>query len=369
MSWSSFHKQSEDLASKAHEAMRQGRYAAAIELFRDAAIAEESALEALDPSKVRTLGITAVSAVALWYKGGELSEAERLAHRCFGFRELPNFATEQLRSLLQAIWNERAQRAAGISFVPGQVIVSVRGGTIVKGGAPLDLIVDKVQAVQSLFYRTAELIQGKALRRKGPPAKELQERCKPWLFQSVPASYQFAVAIQKPAQGDMFPENEIPPEVLTRTFLSILKATGEDPEDKLRSLVPDDGYRNTFLKLTRNLTPTGKSYSEIEINSTVPQEKVIFLPSSRKAITETLRKAIPKNENGSEEVTLRGVLRAVHLDQDWLELSIAADKVSVHGVGESVDDLIGPMVNHDVIVRAFRDKKEKYKFIDIEQDE
>jgi hypothetical protein len=59
----------------------------------------------------------------------------------------------------------------------------------------------------------------------------------------------------------------------------------------------------------------------------------------------------------------------VHLDQDWLELSVAANKVSVYGVGESVDDLIGPMVNHDVIVRAFRDRKEKYRFVDIEQDE
>ena len=158
MVYYSFHRQSEDLASKAHEALRLGRHTVATELFRDAAIAEEKALDELDPSKVRTVGITAVSAVALWYKGGELSEAERLAHRCFGFDKLPNFATEQLRSLLQAIWNEKAQFAAGVSFVPGQVIVSVRGGTIVKGGAPLDLIVEKVQAVQNLFYRTAEFI-------------------------------------------------------------------------------------------------------------------------------------------------------------------------------------------------------------------
>lgn len=39
------------------------------------------------------------------------------------------------------------------------------------------------------------------------------------------------------------------------------------------------------------------------------------------------------------------------------------------GVGETVDDIIGPMVNHDVIVRVRRGRNQVLQFIDIEVDE
>jgi hypothetical protein len=63
---------------------------------------------------------------------------------------------------------------------------------------------------------------------------------------------------------------------------------------------------------------------------------------------------------------LRGILRAVHLDKDWLD--VVVDGVSVHVVGlqDAVDDVIGPMVNRAVIVRTVRVSRKKLKFVDIE---
>jgi hypothetical protein len=40
--------------------------------------------------------------------------------------------------------------------------------------------------------------------------------------------------------------------------------------------------------------------------------------------------------------------------------------VHVSGVGETVDDVIGPMVNHQVTVHATRDQKGVVRFKDIE---
>ena len=168
-------------------------------LFEQAARAEVLALASLGQDKPRTLGVTAVSAAALWYKSGKLEEAEQVAHRASVMGGMPGFALDELRRLLQAIWNEQAQKSAGILFVPGQVLISVKGGEVVSGGAPLDTILEKIQIIQSIFYRTAEFIKDLPLRKKGPPSKELQARCRPWLFQSVPGSYQFVVAVQKPA--------------------------------------------------------------------------------------------------------------------------------------------------------------------------
>ena len=312
-----------------------------------------------------------MSAVALWYKAGELELAERLAHKAAANMTMPVFAIEELRGLLQAIWNEQAQKSAGISFASGQVTVSVKGGGVVTGGAPLDLILDKVQIVQSVFYRTAEFLKSLPLRKKGPPSKELQERCRPWLFQSVPGSYQFAVAIQKPRQGELFPSGEPEPEALTETFLSILRAVGEDPADGLKAIVADDDYRQTFLKMARNLAPTGKVFDQIEIRGAAERSPIVLSPSTRKQISATLR--VPTlqvaTEAPNDELLLNGTLRALDLDNDWLEVTVDGTHRRVNGVGEAIDDIIGPMVNHEVKVRVRPGKRNALHFIDIEQEE
>jgi hypothetical protein len=56
------------------------------------------------------------------------------------------------------------------------------------------------------------------------------------------------------------------------------------------------------------------------------------------------------------------------LDRDWLEISIG-DGRHQKIAGETVDDVIGPMVNHDVIVRAVRGRRDILNFVDIEQQE
>ena len=74
----------------------------------------------------------------------------------------------------------------------------------------------------------------------------------------------------------------------------------------------------------------------------------------------------PPQDTESTEVALRGVLRAVHLEKDWLELYVNDASVRISGVVETVDDVIGPMVNHSVVVQVSRDNKGTYIFRDIE---
>jgi hypothetical protein len=286
---------------------------------------------------------------------------------------MPSFALAELRILLQTIWNDQAQRQAGISFVPGQVIVSVKGGQVVTGGAPLDLIIDKVQNVERLFYRTAEFVTSLPLRKRGLPSKQIQERYRPWLFQSVPGSYQFVVAVQKPPQGELFDTDHPEPEILTKTFMSILRAAGENPVEELKAIVPKDDYREMFLRMTRNLAPAGKVVSQIEIRSAGDPRPVVLSTSTRKLISETLRTPgeVTEGQVVEEEKTLRGVLRALDLNKDWLDVVVAGEPQRVTGVGEVIDDLIGPMVNHEVSVRVRRRRgwRKAWTFIDIEQEE
>ncbi len=366
MTWAELHAESERLAIEAHLALRERNISQALDLYGRAAEAERRALELLDVSKVRTRGITAVSAVALWFKAGEYVHAEQLAHLMLADMHIPDFARDELRNLVQAIWTESSKQKAGVAFIPGQVMVSVKGGEVVTGGAPLDLIVDKVQTIQSMFYRTIEFLNGVSHRRVGQPSKELQESCRPWLFQSVPGSYQFSVAIQKPTQTDFF-KKDIEPERIAQHFLEIVSASSGDDTSELERIVPDETYRNTFLKLTRNLSPTGKSFDRIELRASGEVQPVALGVESRSNINQQLRKKSVlqvKTEATSEE--LKGTLRAVHLDKDWLEVIVDSVPMHIDGLQDAVDDVIGPMVNREVTVRVVRVSEKKLKFVDIE---
>jgi hypothetical protein len=368
MTWLEHHKRSEGLAGEAELATRSGDYARARQLYAEAAAAESFALQEIDTSKSRTLGISAVSAVSLYYKADQLTDAESVAYRWLALEHLPPFAADQLRGLLQSIWSEQIRERSNIGFAPGQVIVSVKGGEVVEGGAPLDLIVAKVQTVQSLFYRTAEFLRGLPHRKHGGPTKEIQDTCRPWLFQTVPGSYQFAVAVQEPRQPDLF-KSELRPKEVADHFLNILRASVEAPDEALPEIVPDQDYRSTFLKLTRNLAPTGKTFGQLDIRSAVETRTISLLPSTRQAVGQAIRQARPSAPAEAEEEAIRGVLRAVHLDQDWLEVTVGTEHIRVDQVGETVDDVIGPMVNKPVVVQVVKDSRGKYHFRDMEADD
>lgn len=372
MTWSESHRVSEELASAAHVALRNGLSSQAETLFERAAEAEETALAQLNPSdKPRTFGITAISTVALWYRAGVLSRAEAAAYRILAHADVvEEFAVNQLRTLLQMIWNLKAQQEAGVKFIPGQVQVSVKGGQVVTGGAPLDLIVDKVQTIQAMFYRTIEWLSDKPLRRHGPAPTEIQELCRPWLFQGVPGSYQFVVAIERTQQLDMFEKKGFEPQEVASTFLSILEGAADDPVAGLNKIVPNPEYKAAFLRLTRNLTPsTGKTFSQMEIKAAGDSRRVLLIPESRKVISKTLRDEAPVVTT-LVPTTISGTLRAVHLNKDWLEVVEDDGKVTkINDVGEALDDVIGPMMNRRVIVQAGEDKTGKLHFRDIELEE
>ncbi|HME56926.1 MAG TPA: hypothetical protein VKF63_01200, partial [Terracidiphilus sp.] len=79
MTWIEFHTASEIAAIEAEEAYRSGDATNARLLYEKAAESEQKALVAVDSAKTRTKGITAVSAVALWYKAAAYKRAEQLA--------------------------------------------------------------------------------------------------------------------------------------------------------------------------------------------------------------------------------------------------------------------------------------------------
>jgi len=64
----------------------------------------------------------------------------------------------------------------------------------------------------------------------------------------------------------------------------------------------------------------------------------------------------------------------LHLDDDWIEISIDGESQKIYGAGEEIDDRIGPMVNRRVVAEVFErsDKsieKKRYSLRDLQLEE
>ena len=366
MTWIQHHRTSEAHASEAEARVRLGKREDARALYALAAVAEEQALEALDLSKARTYGITAVSATSLYFKAGQLDCAERIALASMAFDQLPAFARHQLQHIMQVVWTEQRRQASGLRFVPGQLMVSVSGGQVVAGGAPLQPILDKVKTIESMHCRTVEFLSDTAFRTRGPPSKRIRENYQAWLFQAPPGSYQFAVAIQQDDNEEMFDSRG---ETVADFLFKVLRLGSDGSDEDFSGVVPDARYRETFLKLARNLAPSGKVFDALEVRSADDSQSVKLDQEVRRRLGERIRGLGKANVDATTRRQAHtGVLRAVHLDKDWLEVAVEGRHVKVVGVGEQVDDVIGPLVNKRVLVHVDSDG-EKHRFVDIEPDE
>ena len=131
MTWIQHHSKSEEFAAEAEVFARAGDGDSAKAMYRHAAEAEVAALKDVDPSKSRTVAITAISAVALWYKGEEYTQAEQLAYQILSTSRLPHFGVMQLRGLLQTIWGEQALQRAGVKPSRSEVLTALNYGRAV----------------------------------------------------------------------------------------------------------------------------------------------------------------------------------------------------------------------------------------------
>lgn len=364
MTWLELHNKGSSLAFEAGEMRRSGNNTAANDLYTSAAVTEAQALEMIPFDKIRSIAIVGVSACSLFYKARNPEAAEQLALSLLS-KPIPDFAKIQLQSILQAVWNESVKRRANLEFQPGEVIVSISGPQTVYGGAPIDLVLDRIRTVQNIFYRTVEYLSSSPLRRSGPPARPIVDVCRPWIFSAPAGSYQFAVSVQGAEQKDLFKDNLLP-STITERFLQIVSASSEDDSSKLEEIVSIIEYRPIFKKLTEALRPSSRSQDRVKIYSYDYPQQITLTPrklddtSQRRKLPE-----VPAETATKPDLIITGILRALDLDRDWIIVETDSISTKIIGLQETVDDVIGPMVNRRVIVSAIQRKSALY-YRDIE---
>lgn len=354
------HRQAEELAAEAAAAAEQGRRSTALELYSTAAVFERTAFEKTPADKKRTRSILAVSVVSLLYKARRYEDAELEIFARLASRQLLPWAELQLRELLEVVTDERLIEAKLRRQYTGEsVTLSLRGGDIGAGTGPLDLVLEKAAGFRNLFYRVAEYVGDYPLRLRGGPPKELLDLLQIRTTQPSLGSYQLEIKLTESAQLELLDKPSVrSPDVSDKLF-SFLQALNAGSRERVEAIVPDPGYRKALLDLTRSVAPTGKRIKEIGLYRGKGEEtESVYLTTT---LQERVREVLPPKPKVSAEgyQELRGVLRAVHLDQNWLEMTTPnGQHEKCDTMADMLDDVVGPMVNHDVLVRGTRRTKQ-----------
>ena len=299
----------------------------------------------------------------------DFGTAERLAHTHLADERLLPFAHDDLKDLLQTIWDEQAKEREGTSLVEGDIHVTLRGNQIFRGAAPLGIVEGSLKRMVAIFMRVAEHEIGLPYRLRGGPPKEIVDDYQPWILQSAPGSFRFGVTLRGPAQLRMHLEDErlpTPSHVATRA-LEIVAASVTSPKGEFLELVRGADYQRGFLTLARDLSPSGTYHQLLELHQAQTGRRVPLSASSRRSLTESLRQFdVASGATVEEPVSIEGILRGVDLNNDWLRLDTDEGTKTISKVGEPVDDIIGPMVNRPVMVTAYEMPNGDLRFLDIE---
>lgn len=362
------HTKSEALASEAELAVRAGDRGRAIKLYARAAGYELQALNGIPEQKARTRGILAVSAASLYYKAREWDAAEQVIFRFLSETGLASKFRQDLRELLEVVWDERVLEEEQHSHYAGDgMVVSMRGGLVGFGTTTLDQFLHTFDGMRNLFYRVTEWVAGVPFRPSGLPREEIRELLKARTTQPAGGSYRFRIRLVEPNQLKLFDDAPLRPEEVTKTLFNFVESASTGNEQQLVAVVPDEQYRTAMLKLLRNISPDGTRMKELQFQreGAAVGDSVSITKEIRFQIREHLNKRSP-NETPAQEVV--GTLRALDLDKKSIEVSLpgAEDRKRYYASELILDDVVGPMVNQRVLVTGIRRHKQRQMFRDIE---
>lgn len=377
------HDAAQDLAQQALLALQKSQENDAINLYSRAAELEAKALAAIPRNKRRTWNILAVSHASLLYKARQFDEAELALHGYLARRDLLGFARHQLRELLDVVLDERAL-PAGYKYSGEEILFTLRGEDIGRGTAPLDLVLQKAAQVKNVVTRTAELQGGFPFRQAGLPPREVNDFLQSRAGQPIAGSYKFALKLVEPRQLELLAKPRLQAQDVSNRLFSFARlacSEAASAREQLRELVPNDEYRRAMLRLLRNVIPAEQGLSEVELSrarqnpgSLGSVADTVLLPKlARRIVSEKLRVESPQEADESRVVELRGTLRALHLDQNWLEITLVdGEQRHCQTPASVLDDVVGPMVNRRVRVRVEEQhggRRANYQLIDIDLDE
>lgn len=356
---------------RADHLQAQGQRSEAATAYRRAAELEAKALDLVPLDRPQTRGIIAVSSIALYLRSGDAATGIRMAHSFLAESNLPDFATRQLYELIDDFRVSELESIQGRRASADEFECVLDGPRVRRGVAAVDTVIEKIDQVAKLGLRVYEYLAGAKLRTSGPVESHLQARFEMLVAQPTAGSFKFRVRFATQVEQRELIEGTrlVQPEELSANFAAILDAAGSDPT-RFHEQVEDRGYRDAFVKLVRDLAPTGKEVDRVEIHrlGTTVAGTTVLTPPMRKELTKQLKVAKPAR---TRETVRRGILRALNLNERWVALGGKTGRVR-KCIAKSdevlLEDVVERLVNKRVRVTGYNQRNAFYVTDIVEDD-
>ena len=372
------HMQAQELSVRAEMSERAGDSSQARELYLNAAGFERIAYEKIPADKPRTLGALAVSWLALLYKAKSPTVAP-VAYSLLIREDLPRSAVIQIKDILASTWEDQELRDTGRELSEASIEVALKGPDIGSGSAPIGLIANSIDGINRLLYRITESLLDFPLRKRGRPRNTVLNACQAIVTEPQVGSFRFGLRLIDPLQLPMFREDRVRGNEIAKTTFHVLESVSSAPEitelpEMLKEYVPRPEYRRAMLQIVRNFVPDGREVKEMtfSLNNQGEIQSTTLFDFTRFSINQML--AVESHyeiHSDGEYREFNGILRAIHLDRDWLEIALDNDKTQrCEIIHEMLDDVVGPMVNRRVNVKGqWYSPSSRFDLLDIELSE
>lgn len=342
--------------------------------FLQAADLQWKLVNSLPSERIRTSAVFALSSATLYFRGNALDEAEHIIHALLAGPGPEDHIRRELQELLARIWNERQMEKVGFSLPAKPLSVVFSRGQILHGLAPTDAVDTPIRSILNIFHRLAAWKIHLPLTKQ--PQHMLAERYRALTSEPILGSYRVDLYL---AQDQMCLDLDDPSLTVPTTdevmndLIGFLRHASADHYDELCSMVPDEPYRTTLIRLMRNIVPDGRQVGEVEFRRAGENKEsaVVLRPAHRDQIRSILRKSAGPEQIGSsrslQTQQRKGVLRAVDLDFNLLRLDSEGDKLEFTKAEDIMDDVVGPMLNKLVVITgSFPKGRKKFRASDIE---
>lgn len=351
------HHDAMNLSEEAFLAHLRGEVEKSLNLFREAFNNERScaALMAekieLEPSR----SVIHRSAASLAMDCGEFREAERLIAVALSGSP-PDEIAEELRNLLEQVNFRRHLELRGVTLAEDEFQFSMAGRAVGNGMALIDQFVPRVQALVKLVLRTAERIENKPFREKGPVKGSLRESLE--LFLSAPRAGSLAVSfrIGQPKEQLTFPGMKLSVKVIDE-LLTALEIFDQSKEDVLIGRIPNKSYYANFVGLARAIAPDGDRINHVGF--TVIRrgiQKSVALQKVQQKITLVPRSL--DSERTAPIIKVQGqLLYADSMRGPEGQIKLLDEKGKRHKIfvpEGMMDDIVRPLWDYPVIVEGIR---------------
>lgn len=271
--------ESEELAFQAEQALKAGDWERSKELNERAAQKLSELLPQVPVENRRIRALFGRGLASLWFRVGDLDEAERV---CFSLllqqENLEPPGVQDLRNLLDLVFRERELSLLG--FDPATIVpleLRLEGNRIAKGIAPLDAVVFREQTLLTTIRRLTEHASGRPYRTAGKAARDVWDQLTILTTTGRAASYGIRVYLAPgpEQQGDL---TASPQQVGDQLLgLSALVKQGAAEADLADQLQPD--YVRPLFDALKSLWPDGTDVERVTLSMpsrTVYREPVLF---------------------------------------------------------------------------------------------